>query len=576
LKPARLILSLLCLFLFTLYFLAGDLIPQTWGKFLPFFQFVPALYKGALAGVSFIILRLGLVLLLTLALGRIYCSLLCPLGVWQDIFIYLSRKLKVKRRFSFRPLPPWLQYTLPVITVSLFLAGFSLVLYLLDPYSIFGRGTTLLIKPLAVLAGQRVEGLLKGFGVYAFAAEELPVPALPVLAFVGCFTAGVLAAAFFMGRIYCNTVCPVGALLGLFSRFSLSGFRFDRDRCTHCRRCEQVCKSECLDSKNLIIDKSRCVSCFNCLKACPSATLTYGPRWSRLPGSKTDLPTDLPTSLPTETPTGDPAESHADSPTGSPAGSTRRDFLKRSTAFFLTGLVVMLRNGLKPARLWAAPLVTTPPEAGNPASDPVTKQPAIPSAVTPVFPPGGESLERFNRLCTACQLCVAKCPTRVLTPSLLVYVWGGFLQPSMDYDRHFCEYECHTCTQVCPSGALKALTLEEKKQTQMGQVRFEKALCVVETNGTACGACAEICPTHAVYMIPYKNGLTLPATDTASCVGCGGCQSACPVRPSRAIKVAGLSRHGLATRPQSGLPGPTESGPRPEGAAPSNPEDFPF
>jgi ferredoxin len=122
-------------------------------------------------------------------------------------------------------------------------------------------------------------------------------------------------------------------------------------------------------------------------------------------------------------------------------------------------------------------------------------------------------------------------------------------QPFMDYATEYCNYECVRCTEVCPSGALLPLTVEDKKLEQIGQVELILSKCIVVTDLTACGSCSEHCPTQAVRMIPYLNDLTVPAINPKICIGCGACEFACPVKPFTAIFVNGNPVHQVAEPP---------------------------
>ncbi len=159
----------------------------------------------------------------------------------------------------------------------------------------------------------------------------------------------------------------------------------------------------------------------------------------------------------------------------------------------------------------------------------------------PISPPGAVSVEHLLHHCTSCHLCVSKCPSNVIKPAFLEYGIGGIMQPVIFYEKGFCNYYCTVCSDICPNGALVKLTEEQKRLTQIGKVVFNEDICVVHTDGTNCGACAEHCPTQAVKMIPYKDGLTTPFINQDICVGCGGCEFICPVRPYRAIFVEGNS-----------------------------------
>ena len=116
----------------------------------------------------------------------------------------------------------------------------------------------------------------------------------------------------------------------------------------------------------------------------------------------------------------------------------------------------------------------------------------------------------------------------------------------MDYKTSFCNFECTVCGEVCPSGAIGPLSVEKKKITQVGKTTFVKENCIVETEGTACGACSEHCPTKAVHMVPYKDNLKIPEVRNQYCVGCGACEFACPTKPYKAIYVEGNMVHQAA------------------------------
>jgi ferredoxin len=269
--------------------------------------------------------------------------------------------------------------------------------------------------------------------------------------------------------------------------------------CTKCGKCSFECKSACIDIKNLNVDFSRCVACYNCISTCPSNSLAYEFAWGDK--SKT-IQTD----------------------------KFKRDFITKCLLYFVvfTGMTNKART--ESTKIEDAGLI------------PIKKK-------FPVSPPGSISIKHFNSRCTGCHLCVSACPTKVLQPSFLEYGFTGMMQPHMDYATEFCDYGCTICSQVCPTGAILSLTLDDKKLTQIGIVNFVIEKCVVYTENTACGSCSEHCPTQAVRMIPYKSNLTIPETHPDICIGCGACEYACPVRPHRAIYVDGNAIHQVAKTP---------------------------
>lgn len=169
----------------------------------------------------------------------------------------------------------------------------------------------------------------------------------------------------------------------------------------------------------------------------------------------------------------------------------------------------------------------------------------------PVSPPGSESIDHFTQYCTACHLCVNECPSQVLKPTWLDYGIEGVFQPKLDFDDAFCRYLCVRCSEVCPTGAIKPISLEEKKTLQIGRVELIFDLCIVKTDKKDCGACAEHCPTQAVSMKPYKRYLMRPVIDVDLCVGCGACEYICPVKPHRAIVVVANRVHLQASKPET-------------------------
>ncbi|GHV71813.1 hypothetical protein FACS189420_8060 [Bacteroidia bacterium] len=170
--------------------------------------------------------------------------------------------------------------------------------------------------------------------------------------------------------------------------------------------------------------------------------------------------------------------------------------------------------------------------------------------LTPITPPGSMGLAHFKKHCTACHLCVTHCPQQILKPAGFNYGINYAFKPHLTfYEMAFCNFECTVCSEVCPNGAIKKLTHDEKKVTQIGIAQFTKSRCVVFTDHTSCGACSEHCPVQAVRMEPFEDGLTIPQVYEEYCIGCGGCESICPVRPVKAINILANEEHKIAVKP---------------------------
>jgi len=442
------------------------------------------------------------VLILTLVAGRVYCSTICPLGTLQDLVIRIADRLRPPRRVKFRYQKPHhlLHYGLLALTLILFFSGSGLAVSLLDPFSNFGRIASDLLRPIYTVVHNGIGQGLELLGIYGPFPLHWQAPPLATLIFPGLFLIGLIWLSAVKGRLFCNTLCPVGALLGLVARVAWFKIRIPHDACTLCAECSIHCKAGCIDLKTKTVDFSRCIACFNCIPVCQAHGIGYA------------------RSTPPSPPPLQPGQK----------GLSRRALLGGATTVLLS-----LTHSSDSA---AKPHNRTPTTIANPNTVPVT-------------PPGAGNIVRFNELCTACHLCVSACPYNVLQPALLEYGLSGLLQPHLDYRAGYCSYECHRCGQICPTGAILPLDLATKQTVQIGVAHFIRANCIVYTDQTACGACDEYCPTKAVHLVPYQHGLSIPEVREHLCVGCGACENACPARPYRAITVDGHPRHQRAQRP---------------------------
>lgn len=467
-------------------------------------------YFGWLASIQFwpalLALHVGVVALLvvlTLVFGRIYCSVICPLGVMQDVISRLHG-IRKKNRFTYSKEKRWLRYGVLVVFVASTLAGVNAVVSLLAPYSSYGRIASSLMKPVYEAGNNVLAAIAERFDSYAFYSVDVWMKSLPTLIVASVTLVVIAVLAWRGGRTYCNTVCPVGTILSFLARFSWLKVRIDGSKCVNCGLCTKNCKASAIDFKNHKIDYSRCVVCGDCIDKCNKGAIR------------------LSHSLPRQD---EQRQASQSSPIGGVEGAGRRSFLL----------------GLAVASTAAALAQEKKKVDGGLAA---IEDKIAPKRLTPLTPPGSLSAQHFAQHCTACQLCVSTCPNGVLRPSTGL---STFMQPTMSYERGYCRPECTKCGEVCPTGAIKPITRAQKSATQIGHAVWIKKNCVPLTDGVSCGNCARHCPTGAITMVPLdpndEHSLKIPAVNEARCIGCGACENLCPARPFSAIYVEGHEVH---------------------------------
>jgi ferredoxin len=502
LKKIRVGLSIIIFSLITIYFLDfASLVPKQL-HLLTKLQFLPALLAVNLIAIITVVV-------LTLLFGRIYCSSICPMGIYQDIVSWVDKKMHRKKRYHSLRERRVLRWSLVALTTIAFFAGASAVVSILEPYSAYGRMATALFKPVYVEGNNAIAWIDEYFGHYLFYKVEVFLTSMSALVIASLTLLIIGYMAYRWGRLYCNTICPVGTVLGFLSKYSLLKISIDSNKCNSCSLCSMRCKASCIDSANKTIDYSRCVDCFNCLEVCNRKAMKYS---FALLAEKRDVTKE-----------------------------TREGFAPSRRKFF--GFLLVGIAGAQ--RLFAK----DPSDTSKNIKEIYTSHNVPYKRKNPITPPGSANVKRFNEHCTACHLCVSKCPSNVLQPALFDYGLAGVLQPAMDFQHGYCNYHCTLCTEICPSNALEKITAKEKRTLQVGYVHYIKENCVVVTDGTDCGACSEHCPTQAVSMQPYKGDLRIPVIDQDLCVGCGGCEYICPTRPYRAIYVVGNPVHKQALIP---------------------------
>ena len=488
-SKVRRILGGIFFVLITLLFLDFTGAIHAWFGWMAKIQFLPAVLA----------LNFGVVIalvLLTLLMGRIYCSVICPLGVLQDIFGWLGKKVK-KNRYTYSKPMSILRYVMLGVLVVALVAGFTSIGALIAPYSAFGRIATTFLAPVYQWGNNLLASWAESANSYAFYSVDIwwKGGATFVVALVTLTTLFVLA--FKNGRTYCNTICPVGTVLGFLSRYSYLKPVIDTTKCNGCGLCARNCKASCIDSKNHAIDYSRCVVCLDCIDKCRQGAIKYVPR----------------------------SKAAQSAPSGASADKGRRAFITATAV--VAGASVAKAQKLKMDGGYA-----------------VIEDKKIPNRETPLTPPGSLSARNLAQHCTACQLCISACPNQVLRPSSDL---SNFMQPVTSFERGYCRPECVKCSEVCPTGAIKPITKEEKTAIQIGHAVWIADNCVVNRDNQKCDNCFRHCPTGAIQMVAKnpddKKSPKIPVINTERCIGCGACENLCPSRPFSAIYVEGHEVH---------------------------------
>ncbi len=492
LRKIRIILATVFFVGVTLLFLDFTGTLHAWLGWMAKIQLLPAVLALNFAIVA-------VLLILTLLFGRVYCSVICPMGVMQDIISWFHGKTKKKNRFRFSwsPAKNWFRYTVLALFIIAMVFGANAIAVLIAPYSAYGRIAANLFAPLYQLGNNFFAWIAERAGSYAFYSVEIWIRSISafIIAALTFIIIGVLA--WKNGRTWCNTVCPVGTVLGLVSRFSIFAPVIDTEKCRNCGLCGKQCKASCINMKEHEIDYSRCVACMDCIETCNEGAIRYAYRYGRKAGKPAQ-------------------EEH---------NAGRRAFVTSAviatTAAAVKAQEVKVDGGLAEV-----------------------SRAQKPERQTGLVPAGAWSVKHFENHCTACQLCVSECPNGVLRPSTSL---ANFMQPEMGFERGYCRPECTRCSEICPAGAIRPITREEKTSIQIGHAVVNLENCIVNTDGKSCGNCARHCPSGAIRMVRSNpddpKSLMIPAVNEELCIGCGACENLCPARPFTAIHIEGHEIH---------------------------------
>lgn len=568
LRKIRITLAAICFVAVTLLFLDFTGTLHLWFGWLAKIQFLPAVLA-----LNFVVI--AILLVLTLLFGRIYCSVICPLGIFQDCVSNLSSRRKGKKaRFSYSKEIKWLRYGVLVLFVIALVAGLNALVALLAPYSAYGRMVQSLLAPVWQWGNNLLAWIAERQDSYAFVTKDVWLKSLPTLIVAAVTFVVVVVLAWRNGRTYCNTICPVGTTLSFFSRFAMFRPVIGKSKCKSCHACERKCKAACIDVDNHKIDYSRCVDCFDCIDSCRLGALKYRFAWGRGVGSGSTgakTPQNAPVgskmtsdeskngqnrSSAAPTPVAEPVVRQgsptaevtdngkgvstidATSPVAEPVEATD----KGRRAFLVGGAAVIGGSLLSSIPMRAEEEEIKDKKRDGGFAEVLPKK--APNRKTPITPFGSESVEKFYKHCTACQLCVTVCPNNVLRPSSRL---EHLMQPEMSFEKGYCRPECVKCSEVCPAGAILKITPEEKTEWKVGTAGVDYDLCVVNRDGVSCGNCAHHCPVGAIRMVRKnpddEKSPRIPSVNEEKCIGCGACENLCPSRPISAITVNGYSVH---------------------------------
>ena len=495
LRKIRIILAGVFFTCITMLFLDFTGTLHTWLGWMAKIQFLPAVLALNFGVVAALVI-------LTLLFGRVYCSVICPLGVMQDIISWIHGKTKKKNRFrfSYSPAKNILRYAVLVLFIAGLALGAHSIAIIIAPYSAYGRIAGNLLAPLYQWANNFFAWIAERADSYAFYSTEVWLRSLPTFIIAAVTFVIIFILAWRNGRTWCNTICPVGTVLGFLSRFSFFAPAIDTDKCRNCGLCGKQCKAACINMKEHEIDLSRCVACMDCIDACKDGAIHYVRRKSSKNAAKTESRNETPD--------------------------------KGRRAFIASSAIAMTAAASTKAQI-----------KGDGGLAPVSRS-LKPERKTPVVPAGSESLKNFTDHCTACQLCVSVCPNQVLRPSTSL---DTLMMPEMGFERGYCRPECTLCSEVCPAGAIKPVSRVEKSSIQVGIAVINLDNCIVNTDGVHCGNCSKHCPANAIRMVRKEpdsdNWLRIPTVNENRCIGCGACENVCPARPLAAIHIEGYETH---------------------------------
>ena len=436
----------------------------------------------------------------TILFGRVFCGWVCPLGTLNNLIGSIRKTAESHQGRD------WYRVKYYILIGILGSALFTLQpVGIMDPLSLLIRSFSVSLYPAFNYGVRAAFDTIYAANPFNMATVSEPVYTVlkkSVLSFdrsfymqsifIGALFSVVLGLNLIEKRFWCKYLCPLGAFLGLLSRFSFLQRSVSED-CTECGACGSVCQGNAAPDQKRKWKDTECLYCWNCDDVCPQNAVSFGFRKKKV--------------------------------------TAAMDLGRRR-------IITSMFSGIA-----TVPLLRITPISRTNSSDPVLLR-----------PPGALEEKEFLKRCVKCGECMKVCTTNGLQPTLLEAglegIWSPMLVPRIGY----CEYRCTLCGQVCPTGAIKRLSLEEKAKVKIGLAMIDKGRCLPWAHATPCIMCEEVCPTpkKAIWFekarVRDRNGrITIvqqPRVDLELCIGCGICEAKCPVlgRPAIYVSSVGESR----------------------------------